>query len=226
MTSRPAVDVPYERQEGRNWCGAAALAMVLRSLGRPATQAGLWPLVSTVGPDGGDWSCAGRMARHARARGLDVAALAAPDLRRSLRAWLAAGLRVILNRRTSLGGDTWHFVVPVAARGPWVVLHDPGSAGPAARHLAAELEALMDGNPALVLGTPGGRAAPCPVCGLRPARHGPACPRCGAAGGPEPPAALGCDRPLCPGRLFDFVYCLNCATGLVAGPLATERTAV
>ncbi len=225
MTCRPAVDVPYERQEGRNWCGAAALAMVLRSLGRPATQAGLWPLVSTAGPDGGDWSSAGRMARHARARGLDVASLGAADLGRALRAWLAADLRVVLRHRTSLRADVWHFTVPVAVRGPWVVLHDPG-AGPRRRWRAAVLEALIDLDPVLVFGLPGGRAAPCPVCGRRPARHGPSCPRCGAARGPEPPAALGCDRPLCPGRLFDFVYCLHCATGVVAGPLATKRTAV
>ena len=64
------VEIPYQRQINAWSCGAAALAMVYRSLDMECNQAEIWEKIASVGPRQRLCSRAQAMAADALSRGL------------------------------------------------------------------------------------------------------------------------------------------------------------
>lgn len=218
----PATDpVPYERQhEGlpRGACGAAALGMVYRSFGRPASQAGLWAALGPTGRRGTPTHC---LARHALRCGIGALVVQARDPWRLLRQCCGPSVRAVLNHRLTFFARAGHFSVLVGVTDTAVFVHDPLE-GPRRRISRSELDLLWRAGPGeteisghvLVAFTD---AAParrdCPVCGVAlPLTI--LCPACRAMVPLHPAVVLGCADPRCPGRIWARVFCPECDTGI------------
>ncbi len=216
MTAVAPEVIPYEQQHERRSCGAAALYMVYRSLGLPATQSEIWERVARPGPWGTPRTNTKRLVADAHTLGLAALVLKASQPWPLLQQCAANDLRVILNHLLTSGSPAGHYSVLVGVTDDHVVLHDP--AGRPDRRLSkAELQDLW--GPArgrsetaghvLVAIAAAPQGAPCQRCRTEiPALV--ACPTCRQAIPLQPAAALGCVQPGCPARLWERLFCPSC----------------
>lgn len=215
-----AFEIPYQRQQivgGGRACGAAALAMVYRSLGVDCRQEDIWDRVAEeVRPN--ERVCrTHRLAQDALRQGLSAAVLqAASPL--DLLQWMAgSGTRVVLNHRLDAASALGHYTVLVKLDREGVVLHDPHF-GPGRRLPLEELERLWTplhgvceivGGVLVAIGRKEEGPACCRDCGA-PLPAALACGRCHGPIALAPAGALGCLDRGCPNRRWDRLYCPTC----------------
>jgi len=219
----PPETIPFERQtdaQGNRMCGAAALAMVYRSLGTTATQAEIWPRIFRRSTGGSLASATYLMCQDALHRGFASLAIQVKHPLQTLRVCRDSGIRAILSHRLREDLPTGHYTVLVDLDADDVVLHDPYY-GPS-RRLAQQ--ALLDlwrpGYPDaeitghVLIGVAarppaGPPSPPCPECGtVMPASV--ACAVCDRPIALEPSALLGCVRAGCPARMWNYLCCPSC----------------
>ena len=219
MTPEDVV-LPYERQLEPNTtrtCGAACLTMVYRSFGLDIGQSDITAAVSRLNRFGSVASTTHLMAQDALMRGFEGVAIQARHPLQTLRLCRDAGIRVILNHRLSDDSGTGHYSALVDIDDTDVILHDPFF-GPS-RHLShGELLELWQphlpdseivGNVLIAIAAGPTESPACRVCGgALPSSVD--CPRCAARVDLQPGAVLGCIRPGCVGRLWNYVCCPAC----------------
>src|SRR5262245_29944119 len=207
--------IPYESQERPAGCGAAALAMVYRSLGLSCGQEELWSRVSRP-RNGAPRGFTHLLCRDALGRGLCAVIVRPRDPWRTLTACLAASVRVILHHRIAADDPSGHYSVPVDIDDEGVTLHDPLLG--ASRRLARE-ELLRLWSPSgrssevvgnvLVAITDESDPGVCPSC-EEPLPEKLACAACRFSICLRPAVAVGCLRSGCPGRRWEVCYCPSC----------------
>jgi hypothetical protein len=213
--------IPYERQKDDHSCGAAALAMVYRSLGREATQDEIWEKVGRKRATGQWDSRTYLLCQDAIRRGLvGLIIQAQPPGWKVLEACQRHQLRVILHHRVKPHSTQRHFSVLLDLDDESIVLHDPLN-GPEQRHgRAAFLElwgasgpGQQPGSMLVALADPAGLTAyQCPTCN-QPTLT----PTCGGCDQPlrlEPAAALGCADRACAAALWSRIHCPSCDRGV------------
>jgi ABC-type bacteriocin/lantibiotic exporter with double-glycine peptidase domain len=219
MTGR---DIPYERQQDRRGCGAAALCMVYRSLGVACVQAEVWRRLARPGPWGALRTNTWRLAADALRCGLAALVLQTREPWAVLSTSAARDVRVILNHRLRSGSAEGHYSVLVAVDDEAALLHDP-EAGPA-RHLRrAELLELwrpergcgeVAGYVLVAVSNRTPDPSACAACGLILPEAIP-CPACREPVPLLPGPVAGCLTAACPGRTWDRIFCPGCDCGLV-----------
>jgi hypothetical protein len=219
------LEIPFHRQtlvEGERRCGAAALAMVLDSLGVSISQASIWGAIATEDDRGRKAARTSSLAREAILRGVPSLVVQLPDGWSSLSHLLSLGMRVIANHRPEASSRRGHFsvVVGMASAKGVVFLHDPEQ-GPARRLSRATWQRLWEpdsehceirGRVAAVFGTPDRRKVAhrrCSACD----RQVPTSFDCRACGRPiplAPSAVLECPAVGCSGRRWEHLFCPWC----------------
>ena len=206
--------IPYEAQDHPAACGAAALAMVYRSLGLIESQELIWRCIES-GSTRGTLTIA--LARHALDRALLASVVQVSDPWMLLERCGEQNVRVIVSHRLESGRRGGHFSVLTALDEDAVMLHDP-FLGP--RRLlrndflelwqAARPGATIAGSIVLTIGVEHPVLAwACPLCdrnGMETVR----CASCGGAFAIGPMAILGCLRQGCPMRSWERLHCPYC----------------
>ncbi len=219
--------IPFERQlrlTNSRPCGAAALAMVYRSLGLVQDQSQVWSRIAQTDSDGVRVARTHRLAKDALAQGFEALVVQAAKPWQTLQRSAAQSIRTILSLRLNADSLRGHFVVLLDVDDNRATLHDP-QLGPARHVDRGQLLSLWsptDGRSEIVghvfvavaersdsscqtnSSSPG-----CPQCGLRPPTSVP-CPACDLAIRPQPAAVLGCSDPTCSGRLWKTIFCPGC----------------
>jgi hypothetical protein len=220
MSTVLETEIPYEQQadpqDGR-MCGAAALSMVYQSLGKPATQADLWPKISKYNRFGSLTAASHRIAQVALDEGFVALAIQARYPLQALRTCRDNGIRAILNHRLKEDVPTGHFSVLVDVDDEAAILHDPYF-GPSRRVPHAELidlwnprylNAEITGNVLIGIAPPQEPAASCRICGTAiPASID--CPNCKNPVPLQPAVLLGCVGAGCAARLWNYICCPAC----------------
>jgi hypothetical protein len=120
------LDIPYEPQQDRHKCGAAALCMALRSFGLSCTQESLWPHLRPPNPSRyRPGARIGKLVRYALGQGLPAVLLRAGDPWELLGRCLRPELRALVIHRRHLAAEDWHCSVLRGRDEQRVVLHDP-----------------------------------------------------------------------------------------------------
>jgi hypothetical protein len=211
------LEVPYEKQLNPWSCGAAALAMVYRSLGVPGGQADIWERIASPGHRYPHVSRAQAMAADALSRGLSAVLIEVRDPWRVLERGLQSPVRLIANHGADRQSGLGHYSVVVGLDAEHVVLHDPGH-GPNRRLTRSEFLELW--NPAaldreipnqILLAIAGAPSVgePCPLCGGTGVERWP-CPMCRRSVPLQPGVVLGCLTDTCPMRAWEEIYCPFC----------------
>jgi hypothetical protein len=207
-------DVPYEAQEHPASCGAAALAMVYRSLGLAESQETIWRCLESGSARG---TLTVNLARHALDRSLIASVIQVGDPWLLLERCGEQDVRVIVSHRPQLGRGGGHFSVLAALDESTVLLHDP-SLGPRRLPRAEFLELWQAARPgamiagSIVLTIAYAHPVPvweCPLCdhnGVETLR----CAGCAGAFVTGPMAILGCLREGCPMRSWERLHCPYC----------------
>lgn len=214
--------IPFEKQHNTFSCGAAALAMVYRSLGRDTSQEEIWPLISRKEGASRWASPTYRLCQDAIRRGFAGMVLQARQHAgwRLLEQCHRHGLFAILHHRAAATINQRHFSVLVDWSPDHVVVHDPRQ-GPEVRHTRDEFLLLWGpkfgsyGGHFMVVLAETSQAAPCPVCGTLPP-PAKTCPVCRQEIRFEPAMALGCADPACSAALWTKVFCPQCDASLVS----------
>jgi hypothetical protein len=219
MTPADAV-LPYERQLEPNTtrtCGAACLSMVYRSFGLDVGQSEIAAAVSRPNRFGSVASTTHLMARDAAMRGFESVAVQVRHPLQTLRLCRDSGIRVVLNHRLSDDSATGHYSALVDIDDTGVILHDPFF-GPSRQLSHGQLLELWQprlpdseivGNILIAIAARPTAVPACRVCGgALPSSVD--CPRCATRVDLQPAAVLGCIRPGCPGRLWNYVCCPAC----------------
>ena len=202
-------------------CGAAALAMVYRSLDLSCSQREVWGEIAQPDRDGRLAAKTHLLARDAVRRGLAAVVLEAADPWPILGRAAATETRVILNHRLEAESSSGHYTVLVDVDEEHVTLHDP-RLGPFRRIGRAEfLELWLPGSdPSEIVGhvligieTSSELRRDCPVCGTAVPRTA-ICAGCGATIRLRPVAVLGCVRADCSNRIWRRVFCPECDEGM------------
>ncbi|MGE3804581.1 MAG: cysteine peptidase family C39 domain-containing protein [Gemmataceae bacterium] len=214
-----AESVPFEAQSSRTApgrCGAAALVMVLRSLGLEVSQRDIRQALEAERTAGAHTH---RLAQVAHKHGCAALIVQARCPWQLLERCQLPSLRVILNHRLTFFASTGHFSVLVGMDCDTVMVHDPGQ-GPWRRIGRDELELLwrpeagagpIAGQVLLALGQPTAASVSCEECGVAiPASL--VCPACGQRVDLQPAAILGCMKRDCPERAWVRIYCPGCDT--------------
>jgi len=222
--STARVAIPFESQSGlgtNRACGAACLSMVYRSLGKEVPQEEIWPAISKPNRFGAVSSTTHLMVQDALNRGFEAVALQARHPLQALRLCRNAGAHAILNHRTRPEASTGHYSVLVSIEEEEAVLHDPAS-GPSRRIPYADLLELWQprfqnseiaGYVLIAIGPEAAAAPACEFC------HTPfpafiQCPRCEQPFPLRPNRVLGCANNGCIARMWNFVCCPSCDSGL------------
>lgn len=219
-----AETIPYERQsdvQSNRLCGAASLAMVYRSFNKTVAQAEIWPKISRRNNLGSLSSATYLMCQDAVSRGFASLAIQVKHPLQTLRLCRERGIRAILSHRLRDDLPTGHYTVFADLDTESVVLHDPYY-GPSRRLSHQKLLELwspgypdseITGNVLIgVAARPAGQPAAsrlCPECGTEM----PASVNCAACDRPialEPAALLGCVRPSCSARMWNYLCCPSC----------------
>lgn len=209
--------IPYEKQQDKLTCGAAALCMLYRSFGSTCTQTEVWESVSRQNY-GGRNARTFLLAADAHRRGFAALTVKADDPWRLLRRCHEHGTRVILNHRVNSDQGAGHYSVVVEVGEEHVVLHDP-LRGPDQRHSRDELLQLwqprgwsrseITGNVLVAVAPAATPAPPCPE-GHAPVPAALACSRCRKPADLQPAVILGCMTERCPHRTWKYLYCPSC----------------
>lgn len=207
MNATCSIYEPQMTIAGARTCGAAALCMVYRSLGRECSQEEVWARLSAGGRTRGGLRTH-RLAADALSQGLAALVMQATAPWQLLQTCFAAGVEVILNQRLAIDSPWGHYTVldRIDAETAWV--HDP-QFGPGRPIPKAELLQLWQGfhgrseicgNVAIVISDP-----PDPVNG---GCKSTCCPHCQQTILLHPTAALDCGRGSC--RSWSRLHCPSC----------------
>lgn len=204
-------------------CGAAALAMVYRSLGMDCSQAEIWREVAAPAPKR-RWffrqrwfADTRRLCAHALQRELYAVTIRAKDPLRVLRLCCERSIRVILNHRQSLKSDEGHFTVLVDVTDENVICHDPLK-GPSLSISPHDLFSLwtpqgrhceITGRILIAVTDAPSNKTSCAVCDT-PIPDSTTCPHCEKKIPLQPTDVLGCVQETCPERLWERVVCPHC----------------
>src|SRR5262245_46567795 len=120
-----AANIPYEKQAGLRHCGAAALVMVLRSLGRDCSQDAIWPTISRVGLRGRRAARTYLLAQEALRHGLAAIVVQVRQPWRVIEESVRQGIRLILNHRAAPTRVSGHYTVLAELHEEEVIVHDP-----------------------------------------------------------------------------------------------------
>lgn len=228
MTTRDEQTIPYEMQAEARTCGAAALAMVYRSVGASrrargvgaaieATQAEIWARISKPDRIGGLNCATHLMVKDARERGLAAVALQASDPLQLLLSCRRNGVHAVLNHRLRSDGPAGHFTVLVGMDEQGVTVHDP-SVGPARRLPFGDLLELWQprfpgseivGNLLIAVADEPPRLDRCASCSVPIPDEAP-CPKCRGGVPLSPSAVVGCVGGRCVNRSWLRVCCPSC----------------
>jgi len=221
-----APKLPYESQTYPWMCGAAALAMVYRSLGRNDTQTEIWKRVGWQNPQR-QWRARSHLlARDALAQGLSALVVQVRDPWLVLERCRDLSLRVILNHHWQQESEAGHYSVLVNLDEDNVWLHDP-NLGPNRCLTRPEWLRLWNANPlgseiigqVLVAISPDPvPLSPCPLCSRVPAATLEC--TCGRVVALEPGGMLGCLAAGCPMRAWTQIFCPGCDHGWRHWPAA------
>ena len=212
--------IPFQKQpkpRGHRMCGAAALAMVYRSLDLTCSQQEAWGEVARRDRHGRLAARTHLLARDAIQRGLAAVVVQAGDPWATLGRAVAGEVRVILNHRLKAESSSGHFTILVDIDDQHLTLHDPRF-GPLRRIERSEFLGLWlpGSDPSEIVGrvlvaieTRSELRWDCTECGseLPPTAN---CPNCGATIRLRPVAVLGCIRADCGNRLWRRVFCPEC----------------
>ena len=220
MSSAPTV-IPYEKQSEKltgRVCGAACLSMVYRSLGKPAEQTEIWPVIAKANRFGQISSTTYLMTQDALNRGFSAVAIQARNPLDALRLCSAKGIRAILNHRVQADSTAGHYTVLVDIDSKDVIVHDP-LFGAARRMTHAQLLELWTpqmanseivGGVLIAVAMPADAETPaCEFCHT-PMLRTINCPRCGKPTCLEPGPMLACMRDGCIARMWNWVCCPAC----------------
>lgn len=212
--------IPFEKQpdsQNNRACGAAALSMVYRSLGKEVAQAEIWPAIAKENRFGSIASTTYLMAKDALNRGFSVLAFQARHPLMSLRLCRELGIRAVLNQRLRPDAPTGHYTVLVDVDEKRIVLHDPFY-GPSRQVSHAELLELWQphfSNSEIVgymLIAVGLRSSELHTCHLCHTATPPSieCPKCKQPVSLQPGAILGCVNAACIARAWNYICCPSC----------------
>jgi len=197
-------------------CGAACVAMVLRSFKKMAKQGPIWAQLREAGPLGKQHIRSISVARYLTMRKLVTTVIRVKDVPKAVRTIAATELRTILVHHREAGSNEGHFTVLLSATDDDVVVHDP-FVGPSRRIRFAELEQLMTPSAAgdeispRIFITVSEHAAHglCHRCAT-PLPTMIKCRECGLENAVADPSCLGCVEAACEERLFECVICQHC----------------
>src|SRR5262245_38563656 len=117
--------LPYEPQHSASSCGAAALAMVYRSLGVDHDQKRIWDAIASRNAHGHACSRAQALAADALRHGLSALVVQVRDPWLVLERCIRQSIRVIINHAPEPKSSRGHYSALVALDDECVVLHDP-----------------------------------------------------------------------------------------------------
>lgn len=213
--------IPFESQQtidGSRTCGAAALAMVYRSLGLTCQQPAIWQRVAEEIRPGVKAARTHRLALDACQQGLAAVTLQARQPARLLAELLAGGIRVILNHRLDPHSGLGHYSVLLGFDGRQIAIHDPHN-GPGRVLPWTELADLWGPGEGLsevvgwilvAVGRMPDDDGCCSRCGKRlPDRW--TCAGCGQAASTGPRGVVGC----CADALWGRLFCPHCDLAMV-----------
>jgi ABC-type bacteriocin/lantibiotic exporter with double-glycine peptidase domain len=205
--------IPFEQQQDNFRCGAAALAMVYRALGRGISQDEIWSRVGRQEGTGRWASPTYKLCQDALRQGLTGLVLQARSPGwRLLEVCQRHDLFAIVQHRFNAQQGRGHFSVLVSCSADRVILHDPqqGPDQAYAPDAFQQLWARQHTGHILVVLADGNRPVPtCTICGQPPVAEK-TCPRCQQVIRLEPAAALGCADLACPAALWARVFCPHC----------------
>jgi predicted double-glycine peptidase len=218
-TPQEAYSIAYEKQldaASNRTCGAAALAMVYRSLGKEVPQKEIWEKIAKTNQFGSTASTTHLMVADALSRGFDAVAYQARHPLFVLRTCRQAGVRVVLNHRLSRETGAGHYTVLADIGETNVTLHDP-YLGPSRSLSHPELMELWQtrlnseiaGNVLIAIAPRKPAEHTCEIC-RTPMPPAVVCPRCQKPVLLRPTAALGCIREACIVRLWNYLCCPSC----------------
>ncbi len=211
------LSIPYEKQMGPWTCGAAALAMVYRTLGLGDTQEEIWRRIGCGNLVDPTTVPTRRLACDAMERGLHALILQVQGDWLVVRRCLESGACGILNHRLAKQQTTGHFSVVTALEDYHVSFHDPHLGSQRLRHdeflnlWGAGMASLsVPGLILVVIAKTGTDAATCCLCGTPSPPPSWPCEKCHRAIPLEPANVLGCMRFGCPMRGWDRLFCPWC----------------
>lgn len=226
MSANPPAD--YEAQTTSWSCGAAALTMVYRRLGRPCDQEAVWDRLEKAGFADRSGTRARGLARDAEQQGLRVLIVQVRDPWLVLERCLAQGVEAVLNHRLESDSLTGHYSVLVGLEEDHVQIHDP-FLGPD-RKLAREEflrlwnplpgPPLLPGQILLAIAPMPLNASACTLCEKTCITEA-ACPACRQTLSLALGSILGCLANGCPMRGWEQVFCPACDHGW-SGPRLGE----
>lgn len=219
---KESFNIPYERQQDTHinrMCGAAALAMVYRSLGLTVAQSEIFNKISIPDNRGGRFVKTSDLCQDALKRGLKSMIIKANDPLRLLNICSKNSVRAILNHRLRPKSSLGHFTVFVDIARNFVVYHDP-QYGPLRKINSKNLLNLwlpnasdceIGGYILVVLTNHYLSKYTCPSCNTEiPDSIQCYNPECRKDIPLQPGNILGCVNYYCPERAWQLIFCPYC----------------
>ncbi len=213
--------IPYERQDNSNvsqrMCGAAALCMVYRSLGRACCQAEVWQRIARPNGRGSRRTRTYLLAKDTINRGLAAIVIQASEPWPLLLQCQEHGVKVILSHRLRPGSRSGHYTVLLGVNEASLLLPDP-QLGPERSVVREELLELwrpglagseVAGNGPVAISDRPAPPQACHLCG-RKAPASSRCAKCDQEISLRLGAVLGCISAHCPARTWRQIYCPFC----------------
>lgn len=208
---------PFEKQLNEWSCGAAALAMVYRSLGIERGQLQIWAAIRGMNRRGFYCARAQSIAADAIQSGLHAMVIQVRDPWVVLERCMQHSVRAIINHVPKSDSGAGHYSVLTAFNDEQVVLHDP-SLGP--NRILSRSEFLQLWNPRaptteivnqvlVAISDSATVLDQCPLCDGKASDRA-TCRSCNRPVVLQPLAILGCLTDWCPMRAWERFFCPWC----------------
>lgn len=214
----------YEMQksaETNRMCGAAALSMVYRSLGKTISQSEIWPRIAKPDSHGTMYSRSYLLCADALNQGFHSIIIKAKDPVNVLKLCNDNSVRVILNHRLRPDSSLGHYTVLFDISSRFVIVNDP-QFGPKRKILHQVIRDLwlpkgdnceITGNILIAISKKPCDKTNCCLCNaIIPDSI--ECPNCNKHIPLQPKSILGCVRKSCSERTWTRIFCSSCSEGL------------
>jgi uncharacterized protein YvpB len=216
--------IPYEKQHdttGNRMCGAAAMAMVLRSLNQTCSQMDLWNEIKSLDGHGNYYGKSHKLALSFLNRGFDSICISTKEPIKLLKVCFEHSIRVILGHRLEQDSNEGHFTVFTKITKDLVYVNDPalGSNGGKGRKIPHnDLLELMNGsgeiakNLCIAITNSNLNFSICAICNS-PIIDKVKCANCQMEISLQP-TFVCCQNLACEANLTDILFCPHCDMGL------------